>query len=397
MNTAIPKMNLVERERNSERVLGALQVCSPLSRADIAKNTGISYPTVSKIVTDFLQTEVVEEREDDYSGLGRPRKVYQLASSTRKVIGLVLSPVRCELVIGNCDGTIQDESTRFFDMPDSYAELLQVISKEIDQLKKKFVFEPLGLGMTVPGQIDKNNRRIIACPNILQLVGHQIERDLQELLNLQTTAVQCMHGAFLAERMFGVAKEIDNFVLLTHSGGIGIAVCNNGQLLQGASGLAGEFGHTIVKKNGPLCGCGNHGCLEALASDRAIAESLSEKIGNNVNFHEAIELIQSGEVDATEIVNSAIEYLATGVASIINIFNPEAVFLYGYVWNIDDKLFESFQQHVAERTLNASYQQCRLIINQGRPQIVERRGAIAALVHDLTVGHRTKQLELVEC
>ncbi len=395
METATPKMNLVERQRNAERVLGALQDHSPLSRADIAENTGISYPTVSKIVTQLLQTEVVEEREDNYSGLGRPRKVYQLASLTRMVIGLVLSPVRCELVIGGCDGTIQDESTRFFDMPQCYDELIQLIIEEIDLLKKDFSFEPLGLGMTVPGQIDLNEQRIISCPNIPQLNGHKIGDDLQRLLGLQTTIVQCMHGAFLAERMFGVAKEIDNFVLMTHSGGIGIAVCNNGQLMQGACGLAGEFGHTIVANNGPLCGCGNRGCLESLASDRAIAEVISEKIGRSVNFHEVIELIQSGKIDMAEVVNSAVEYLAVGVASIINIFNPEAVFLYGYIWSIDNNLFEYFQSLVEERTLKASYLQCRFISNQGRPQIVERRGAIAALVHQITVRRSSKHPELV--
>ena len=384
-------MKIADRQRNSERVLSALQACSPMSRAEISESTGISYPTISRIISDLLCTEVVCEREDAYSGMGRPRKIYELASKNRFVVGLVLSPVRCEVVIGGCDGSVRDESTRFFTMPQKYEDLLDEIVRQVNSLKAEFQFQPLGLGLTTPGQIDRHDHRMISCPNIPQLIGHQIGEDLTGKLGVQTSVVQCMHGAFLAERLFGAAKEIDNFVLMTHSGGIGIAVCSHGKLMQGVGGVAGEFGHIVVAPEGGLCGCGNRGCLETVASDNAVAKAVSKKTGRQLDLHEAIRLLQSGELEADEILNSALGYLATGVSSLINIFNPEAVFLYGYLWNIAPELFEQFKEQVAKRTLKANYEQCRLIVNQGRPQIVERRGAIAALVHQLTLGHRQEQ------
>ncbi len=385
-------MKFVERQRNLERVMGVLQARSPLSRAEISEATGISYPTVSRIISDLVNSEVVTKRDDNYLGIGRPRKVYELASTNRTVLGLVLGPARCEIVLGGCDGSIRDDSTFFFNMPDNYEYFLDEITRQVERIKTEYQLCPLGIGMTVPGQIDRHSQRLISCPNIPQLVGKQIGVDLHEKLGMQTSVVQCMHGAFLAERLFGVAKQIDNFILLTHSGGIGIAVCSHGKLVQGVGGLAGEFGHTVVDPDGPLCGCGNRGCLETFASDNAVAKAISKKTGRSLSYPEAIELIQSGGVEATDILNTTIKYLANAASLLINVFNPEALFLYGFLWNADPELFERFKELIAERTLKTNYDQCRLIANQGRPQIVERRGAIAALVHKLSLGERLEQL-----
>ncbi len=385
-------MKFIERQRNLERVMGVLQARSPLSRAEISKATGISYPTVSRIIADLVEARIVLKLDDDYLGVGRPRKVYELASSNGAVIGLVLSPARCELVLGGCDGSIRDESTLFFDPPENYDDLLSEISLHVERLKMEYELEPLGIGISVPGLVDRHSQRLVSCPNIPCLVGRQIGVDLYEKLGMQTSVVQCMHGAFLAERLFGVAKQIDNFVLLTHSGGIGIAVCSHGKLVQGVGGLAGEFGHIVIDPDGPLCGCGNRGCLETFASDNAVAKAISRKTGRSLNYVEAVELIQAGGVDATDILQTTVDHLASGVSLLINIFNPEAVFLYGYLWNVAPGLFEQLKEIVAERTLKANFDQCRLIVNQGRPQIVERRGAIAALVHKLSLGQRLEQL-----
>jgi len=385
-------MKFVERQRNLERVMGVLQARAPLSRAEISEDTGISYPTVSRIISDLVNAKVVTKRDDDYLGVGRPRKVYELASTNRTVIGLVLGPARCEIVLGGCDGSIRDDSTLFFNMPDNYEDLLDEITRQVERIKVEYHLHPLGIGMTVPGQVDRHSQRLISCPNIPQLVGRQIGGDLHEKLGMPTSVVQCMHGAFLAERLFGVAKQIDNFILLTHSGGIGIAVCSHGKLIQGVGGLAGEFGHTVVDPDGPLCGCGNRGCLETFASDNAVAKAISKKTGRSLSYPEAIELIQSGGVEATDILNTTIEHLANAVSLLINIFNPEAVFVYGFLWNADSELFDQFKDLIAKQTLKANYDQCRLISNQGRPQIVERRGAIAALVHKLSLGQRLEQL-----
>jgi predicted NBD/HSP70 family sugar kinase len=383
------------RQRNQELVIATLQSRERLSRRGVAQQTGISYPTVSKILVDLVASKVVDEQDDEYTGFGRPGKVYRIAKETRAVLGLVIGPVNCELVLSGCDGRIRDESTFRFRTPRRFSTLIKTIKERIERITLGDCEELIGLGATVPGLIDRTTQTIVESPNMPQLDGKQLGQELERAIKLPVTVVQCMHGLFLAERMFGEARNMNDFVLLNYVGGLGIAVGCDGKLMDGAHGLAGEFGHTTVDISGPICACGNRGCLEVFATDKVVAEAVSKRIGRDVDFKEVEQLVLKEQLDIADILERATDYLAVGVASTINIFDPEAVFLHGRFLHLQDTLFNRLLEQVGKRALAASLDRCRITCVNQRPQESERAGAVAAIVHQLTVRRRAKELSNV--
>lgn len=358
----------------------------------MARETGISYPTVSKILADLVAAKVVEAEDDEYAGFGRPGKVYRLASQTRCVLGLIIGPVNCELVMAGCDGRIHDESTTRFRTPRRFSTLIRTIVERVERLMQSSDGEVIGLGVTVPGLIDRESQEIIACPNIRPLEGKQIGTELNQKLKLPTAVVQCMQGLFLAERMYGEARGMSDFVLLNYSGGLGIAVCSGGRLMSGSTGLAGEFGHITVDLNGPVCGCGNRGCLETFATDKVLAEAASQRASRAIDIREVEQMAADGKLEIDDLAERAVDYLAVGVAAAVNIFNPEAIFLHGRFLHLREPLIKRLCEGVRNRALAASLDRCRIIPVTQRPQETERVGAIAAIVHQLTVGSAAKEL-----
>ncbi len=392
MNPKIAQKPSHERQRNEELVIGTLHARQPLSRRGVAQHTGISYPTVSKILADLVATKVVDEQDDKYSGFGRPAKVYRLADENRSVLGLVIGPAHCELVVANCDGHIRDDSTCRFRTPRRFSTLIRTIAERVAHLAGGVEGNLMGLGATIPGQIDRESQKIVTCPNMHQVEGKQIGAELKRALNIPTAVVQCMQGLYLAERMFGEAQTLNDFVLLNYYGGLGVAVCVEGRLLTGASGLAGEFGHTTIDVNGPVCGCGNRGCLETFATDKVVAEIVSRRIGRTIDVEELFQQDAQQRFDIDDILEQAVDYLAVGVASAINIFNPEAVFLHGRFLHLRETLCDRLREQVRRRALAASFERCRIVPVEQRVQESERVGAVAAILHQLTVGRRAQEL-----
>src|SRR5262249_23495489 len=132
------------------------------------------------------------------------------------------------------------------------------------------------------------------------------------------------------ERAYGDARGINDYVVLDCVEGLGAGAIIKGQLLEGHLGFAGELGHVAVDpEHGPLCGCGNRGCLETLATDAALARQLSERIGRKLSIDDALELVRQGE--AKPEVQQTLDAMSIGLAAVINIFNPAAVFVHARI------------------------------------------------------------------
>ena len=128
--------------------------------------------------------------------------------------------------------------------------------------------------------------------------------------------------------------------MLDISEGLGVGVVNGGRILEGHSGLGGELGHVTVDVHGKPCGCGNHGCLETVATDTALAAAVSQRLGRKLSIEEVVPLLQSGEVRADEELGQILEYLAVGLAAVVNLFNPSKLFVYGRLLDAGPDLFD---------------------------------------------------------
>jgi predicted NBD/HSP70 family sugar kinase len=154
---------------------------------------------------------------------------------------------------------------------------------------------------------------------------------------------------------------------------------SGGRLVRGHSGFAGEIGDITVKPGGRRCGCGNRGCLETVASDTALAKGVSRRLGREVDIDELIRLTRAGEVDPRHECKEVVHYLAIGLATVINIFNPSTLFIHGQLFDIDESLFARVLEQTRKRTLAPSFADCRIIRAHGS----KRQGAVAGVIQHL--------------
>jgi N-acetylglucosamine repressor len=370
------------RQLNERHVLAALQTNGPLSRAGIARHTGISGPTVTRVVSSLLDAQLLEEQAPQQTSVGRPGKLVRLATKNVCVLGCVIGAKTCEVVAAGLDGSIRPEDIRHFSTPTQYAELVSQCvrsARELMGLRKAAV---LGLGISVPGLLNRREGRSIVSPNVHQLDGCNLGDDLRDRLQIDATVLQECHALCLAEQVFGAARGVTDFAVLDVSEGLGLGVIHGNRIIQGHSGLAGELGHITVQLDGRPCGCGNRGCLETVATDAALAAAISEKTGRRLEMDEIATLVQAGKLQVDEEIEHLLAYLAIGLAAVINIFNPSKLFIYGRCLDVQPDLFDRLLARTRQRALAPSLADCEIVRAQGS----KRLGAVAAAIHGATHG-----------
>ena len=365
------------RRFNLRTTVHQLQIAGPLSRADLARDTDISYPTVMKICDTLTENRLIEEGDIQRPALGRPGQSLRMATECAQVISISLGPERIRAGIAGLDGILVDETCA--EIPETYAELLKAVETLVARLKRMRRARTLGLGVAVPGLIDTGEQRVIVSPNVPLLNGRLLSRDLRAKTRLRVVVVGTMRAQFLAERVRGRAVGLDDFALLNYRGGLGLAVATNGRFVEGTAGMAGELGHIVVDPDGEQCGCGHRGCLETIATDVALAKTVSRKLRRSVSVDQLVEILRTDPERIAAEVDRAVDYLAVGIGVVINLFNPQAVFLFGRFVEADDDIFSRLMQRVGNSTLKELARNCTV----APTQCDTLQGAALAVVDDL--------------
>jgi N-acetylglucosamine repressor len=377
-SAAVP--NLLRRV-NERRIIEALQANGGLSRIALVQQTGISPPTVSKLVRSLLRARLLEEGEALGSTPGRPAKVLRLASERVCVIAAVIDSKECSVGVAGLDGQLQPGGTAVFSTPKTYPQFLRVLTTHVRRLVPHWdKTAKLAMGLSIPGLIDECRQQILLSANV-HLLDHRFPaRDLQNRLGTPVILLHDTRALCIGERTFGQARGLDDVVLIDATAGIGSAVMIDGQLLTGHRGMAGEIGHLTVEPDGLRCGCGNVGCLETVASDTALAAAVSQKYGRKLTIAQVAKLSRLGKIDATPEIQRTVDFLAIGVAAAVNLFNPAAVVVHAGMFDIHDNVFRMLADAVARRALSPVLADCKIV----RSASGKLPSAIAATIHHLT-------------
>lgn len=233
----------------------------------------------------------------------------------------------------------------------------------------------IGAGVGAPGPLDTRSGVVLLTPN-LGWVNMPLRQRLRDALDLRTALDNDANCAVLGEWWRGAARGTRNTVGLTIGTGIGGGIIIDGRLYHGASDIAGEIGHMTIDANGRRCKCGNYGCIEAYASGPNIASRAVEALESGaesslpsyvagdlsrVTAQIVYQAAHAGDELALEVVRDTAKFLGAAVASLINIFNPEAVVVVGGVTLAGESLFEPLRREVSRRAFKPAVSVCRIV------------------------------------
>ena len=243
--------------------------------------------------------------------------------------------------------------------------LLSSIARSVNEVRDGF--EVGGVCLAVPGTVSMVENKIIDAPNLHAIEGIPLKDELEERTGLMTTVENDANAAAWGEYRFGAGSEVSHLIFITLGTGVGGGVISHGILLRGAQGAGGEMGHITIQATGPRCGCGNHGCLEALASGTAIArrarEVASEKpnsalgrlaVERAVLGEDVAELARQGDEAAISVLHETGVWLGIGLAGFVNIFNPEVIAIGGGAARAGDLILDAARHEVHLRAMSPS-------------------------------------------
>lgn len=326
------------RSINERIVLNLIRDQQPISRAQIARTTGLQRSTVTLLVRKLLKEKVIYQKERGRSAGGRPPDLLYLNGHGVCVVALDVGVRLSRLALGDFNGKILWEE-EFATGTDPEAFLKLAVSRVKAMLRSRTPGRAIdGIGVSVPGLVNVETGMVIYAPNLRWnefALGPAMSQRLGLPVYIDNDANLCA----LAEMWSGSigAVRSHHWVYVHVTDGIGTGVAFDGQIYRGFSGGAGEFGHMCIDVNGPPCGCGNRGCWEVYASNRALVrryQSLAEnKLPVNrqpwLTAKQVVAKARAGDAHALEALRQTAGYLGLGIVNVVVSLNPEVVVIGG--------------------------------------------------------------------
>jgi len=346
-----------------------------LSRTDLADQMGLTRAGVSLIVNDLLKCNVVREADSRPIPSGRPPVALEINPKIGLVGAIDMGASHLSIALADFTARIVQEAEFPFDIKDGPEACLAYADKKLNELLKSQglkLYDLLAVGLGVPGPVITEMGMVVAPPIMPGWDHYPILSTLEKMWGCHVTLNNDAELGALGEWAYGVGRGEKNVAYIKVGSGIGAGLILNNQIYGGTTGAAGEIGHLTVDENGPLCNCGNHGCLEAFAGGHAIAKQgqtlvksgkktiLSELPLDSITAHEVIEAAQRGDLYTQEILQRAGTFIGIAIAGLVNLFNPSIVILGGGVAQVGDILTNPIRQAVHERAMRASEQSVRI-------------------------------------
>ena len=324
--------NRTPRQINRNLILNLVRKQQPISRADLARVSGLQRSTVSLIVEELIADRLIVEGTTGRLPRGR-RPTFLHVNSQRAVLALDIHPEQITLAVADLSGKIISQKLiEIPESPRSVAAIITAIKQMIAEHKQKS-FD--GIGICLPGRTDPKLDHPIFAPN-LHFPVRDIRKRIARATNLRVEMDNVANACVLAEVWFGDSSHKDDVVVVNVSEGIGTGILANGRLIRGSHGLAGEFGHVQLDANGPVCGCGNHGCWETLASNRAGLRYYAERRGGTagISFAALLSLSQAGDPGATAALEQMSANLGRGLRMIASALDPREIVIVGDITTV---------------------------------------------------------------
>jgi N-acetylglucosamine repressor len=321
---------LLMKRQNKNLVLDIIRTKSPISRIEIAKMTGMSPTSITRIVTELQLQGYLRETEAVASGVGRKATLLEVRGDVLYTIGIEIDKSLLKVGIVNYIGEMVSLHKSKRDESESYIETLHKIDKVIRKIMEENEIPAakiLGLAVGLPGYIDYKNG-IVKVSDQLKWKDASLAEDLQKLTSFNVIVDNELKMKIVAESFTGKAKNSQNSILIGIGSGIGSSIMLNGEIYRGDTNNAGEIGHTVIDPTGNICNCGKIGCLATYISEGAILAD-SRKVKDISSIEDVFQSYRDREPWAVNIMDRASTYIALAISNLLCLYNPEVIILSG--------------------------------------------------------------------
>ncbi len=355
------------KESSPRLVLGHIMSAATISRADIARETGLHRSTITRIVASLMEEGLVVESGEGDNGVGRKPVMLSVVSESVHVVGIAIESTSAVGAVVNLSGQIVCQTEAPIEDPNGEA-VMKVIYFVIDSLlnqAKDRGITVLGIGVAMHGIVNSDQGLSVFAPAI-RWRNDPVASSIEERYGLPVRMDNNANAMVLGESWYGNGKDVDNILAVKVGQSIGSGIMLGGQLFPGTDYSAGEIGHLTVLPGGPLCKCGNYGCLETVASVGAVlsrgrelqrrgeAESLLAFSGENselLSFEHLCHATYARESTALRLWEEVAGHLGLAISYTINILNPAKVLIGGDIFPVLDYVLPKIRQVVAVQVI----------------------------------------------
>ncbi|MFB9956234.1 ROK family transcriptional regulator [Cellulomonas denverensis] len=364
------------REANRARIVSAVQQRGSLTQVELAGVTGLSPATVSNIVKELTSAGVLNTSSSIRSG--RRAQQVTLARNLGLVAGVHFGSRSLRVAIADAGQQILAEQR----MPlppehraDAGLERAALLIAELVESLDAALPELMAIGVGVPAPVDPATGRIVSAGVLRGWDGVSVSEVLERRLGAPVYVDNDANLGALAELRQGAAVGRQHVVYLKVSHGVGAGLVVGGRLVHGRAGAAGEFGHITVDENGPICRCGNRGCLDAMIGAPALLRMLESSHGH-LTLADVIARAQDGDPGCRRVISDAGRLLAVAAADTCNLLDPEVVVVGGRLAEAGPILLDTFRSVLAQRVLPSTVGPVEVVATELGTE-AEVRGALA--------------------
>ena len=346
----------VVKKQNKSLVLDKIISEEIISRADIAKKSGLNKGTVSALVNELLEAELIYESGPGESSGGRRPVMLLFNNQAGYSIGVDLGVNYLLGVLTDLSGNIIEEKRILFnDLPyKEIEEKLFTIISHLISVAPESKYGVIGIGIGVPGTVNKDEVILLA-PN-LNWKNIDLKDVIEKKYNIPVIIENEANAGAYGEKKFGVGKDFNDIIYISAGIGIGVGLFLNGDLYRGNNGFSGELGHMTIEVNGATCSCGNEGCWELYASEQALIRN-AQKLGLTIPMNDEspienlLTLAKNNNEQAASLFEEIGDYLGVGINNIINTFNPQQVIIGNQIAALEEWIISPLKKRVARQGL----------------------------------------------
>ena len=371
--------------RSEVGILRLIHEKSKISRIDLAKRTGSSAASITAIAHRLIDKHLIVESGQGSTHFGRKPVLLSVRNDAAYVVGVDLGSFFIRVVIADINGNLVYKVQAETELSQGRERVVNKTFKLIEKAMRdsRVARETIkGIGIGHSGVIDIKSGMVLSLPRAGQMLEWKnvpLRSILEDKFDLPCALEDSVRTRAIAEKHFGLGAHISDFIYIDVGMGIGAALFIDDEIYRGPGGSAGEFGHMTVDERGPLCSCGNSGCVEALASCGAIIQAARAAVERGVNTklrdlaegrpeNISIEIIAKAAMDndslAFRVLHDAVSHIAVALADVVNLLNPRVIIFGGALFqSAPQLLLEELKRPMKQRALEKSANEVELKVS----------------------------------